>query len=208
MAQSSSSKRLQLGILISGRGSNMAAIIDAIASGRLDAQAAVVISDKPQAEGLKIAAAHKIPTQVFQLKSFETKDAFEQAILKALTAHQVDLVVLAGYMKLVGNTLLNAYCNRMMNIHPSLLPAFKGMDAQRQAIESRATKSGCTVHFVTAALDGGPIILQQAVPVTAEDTVASLSQKILKYEHQLYPEAIQLYAQGRLAVNGDKVVIQ
>ncbi|MEK9728140.1 MAG: phosphoribosylglycinamide formyltransferase [Candidatus Margulisiibacteriota bacterium] len=181
----------KLGILISGRGSNMSAIINNIHAGELNAEVAVVISHNPMANGLVVAASQGIPTEVFELSMFESRDAYEFEIIKCLNNYDVDLVVLAGYMKLVGDPLLNAYSERMINIHPSLLPSFKGLNAQKQALEYGVKIAGCSVHYVTKEMDAGPIIMQAAVPVFDDDTEESLTQRILVEEHKLYPKAIQ-----------------
>jgi phosphoribosylglycinamide formyltransferase-1 len=180
-----------LGVLISGRGSNMAAIIDQVKNGQLNANIAVVISNKPTAKGLLLAAEHGIKTHVFDPKSFDTQDAYEQAIVDCLQASGVELVVLAGYMKLVGDPLLTTYKDRMVNIHPSLLPSFKGLNAQQQALDYGVKITGCTVHYVTKEMDAGPIILQAAVPVFDDDDVDSLSQRILTEEHRIFSVGIQ-----------------
>ncbi|MGE4170386.1 MAG: phosphoribosylglycinamide formyltransferase [Candidatus Margulisiibacteriota bacterium] len=183
----------RLGILISGRGSNMAAILKAIEAGTLGAIPAVVLSHNPKAEGLVTAAQQDIPTFAELISEFDSKEAYEAWVVGVLKDHQVDLVILAGYMRLVGPTLLAAFPNRILNIHPSYLPAFKGLHAQRQAVEAGAKESGCSVHVVDDTLDGGPLILQTKVPVLPGDTEASLSERILVQEHQLYPKAIAQY---------------
>lgn len=202
---------LKIGVLISGRGSNLLAIHNAIQSGILQASIAVVISNKKEAPGLIRAKAEGLPCVFHDPKPFagsaNSREAYDQALVKILEAHGVELVILAGYMKIITATLINPYQWKIMNIHPSLLPAFPGLSAQQQALDWGVKMGGCTVHFVTEGVDEGPIILQAAVPVHEEDTVESLSARILKEEHRIYPQAIQLYAEGRLQVQGRRVNI-
>ena len=169
----------------------MAAILDRIADGRLEADAAVVISNKPNAKGLEIAASHGVDTNVFEPGDYDNRDAYENDVVACLQSYDVDLVVLAGYMKLVGDPLLTAYEGKMINIHPSLLPSFKGLNAQQQALDYGVKITGCTVHYVTQEMDAGPIILQAAVPVMDDDSVESLSERILAEEHRLFSEGIK-----------------
>jgi phosphoribosylglycinamide formyltransferase-1 len=196
----------RLGVLVSGRGSNLQAIIDAIASGRLDASIAIVLTNRAGAAALDRASAAGIATRYFNEKEFAGRDEFDRAVAAALAEKQVDLVCLAGYMRLVGAPLLHAFPNRILNIHPSLLPAFPGLEAQRQAIEHGVKVSGATVHFVTRELDGGPIVLQAAVSVRPGDTVETLSARILVEEHRIYPEAIQIVLDGGWSIAGRRVV--
>ena len=168
----------------------MAAILDRIADGRLAVDAAVVISNKPDAKGLEVAASHGVDTKVFEPGGYDNRDAYENDIVACLQSYDVDLVVLAGYMKLVGNPLLTAYEGKMVNIHPSLLPSFKGLNAQKQALDYGVKITGCSVHYVTKEMDAGPIILQAAVPVMDDDTVELLSDRILVEEHRLFSEGI------------------
>ena len=170
----------------------MTAIHQRIQSNELNATITVVISNKASAPGLDYAREHGIPVQVFEPHSFETNDDYEAAIVACLVAHKVDLVVLAGYMKLVGDPMLTAFSGRMVNIHPSLLPSFKGLHAQQQALEYGVKVSGCTAHYVIKEMDAGPIIIQAAVPVHDDDTVESLSDRILLQEHHIYFLAIQV----------------
>lgn len=190
-----SSPKINIGILISGRGSNMKAIYHAIQSGDIQANIQVVISDNPHSEGLAWAQKMGLPTYAISRNAFEKKSDFETAILEKLHAHQAQWVVLAGYMRLVGKTLLTPYKGRMINIHPSLLPAFPGLHAQAQAIAYGVKVSGCTVHFVDQTMDGGPIIAQETVPVLPDDTEDSLSQRILEVEHRLLPTVLKVIAQ-------------
>jgi phosphoribosylglycinamide formyltransferase-1 len=199
---------VRLGILASGRGSNLQAIIDAIEKGSLDAVVAVVLSNKAEAPALECARAHQIPAIFLNPDLIVGREKFDAMILEHLRRHQVELVALAGYMKIVTSVLINAFPNRMMNIHPSLLPAFPGLAAQKQALDWGAKVTGCTVHFVTEGVDAGPIIRQATVPVREDDTTESLSARILNDEHRIYPEAIQLFVEGRLIVEGRRVHIK
>jgi len=192
----------RLGILISGRGSNLQSIIDAIGRGELAAEIAVVISNRPEAAGLLRAREAGLETVCLSQKNFDSRDAYDAAIARELMARKVDLVCLAGFMRLVGRPLLDAFPQRILNIHPSLLPAFPGLDAQRQALEHGVCVAGATVHVVTAELDGGPIVLQAAVPVFPDDTVESLSARILIEEHRLYPRAVGLVLDGQWRIEG------
>jgi phosphoribosylglycinamide formyltransferase-1 len=200
-----------MGVLVSGRGSNLQAIHSAIQSGTLQSTIAVVISNKKEAPGLTRAKGEGLPCVFHDPKPFageaNAREAYDQALVEILRNHGVELVILAGYMRIVTATLINTYQGKIMNIHPSLLPAFPGLSAQQQALDWGAKMSGCTVHFVTEGVDEGPIILQAAVPVSEGDTVESLSARILKEEHRIYPEAIQLYAEGRLQIQGRQVKI-
>ncbi len=197
-----SDARPDIGVLISGRGSNLQALIDAIEDGRLAARIAVVISNRPSAAGLDRARAAGIETLVIEHRAFPTRDEFDAALAGALRARGVSLVCLAGFMRLIGAPLLDAFPNRILNIHPSLLPAFPGVDAQRQALAHGVKVSGATVHLVTRELDGGPIVIQSAVPVRDDDTVDTLSARILVEEHRIYPEAVRLVLQGGWTVDG------
>ncbi len=196
----------RLGILISGRGSNLQSIIDAVAQGRLDATVAVVISNRAEAAGLLRAREAGLEALQLSPRDHPNRDAYDRAVVSALTARGVDLVCLAGFMRLVGRPFLDAFPNRILNIHPSLLPSFPGVEAQRQALEHGARISGATVHLVTDELDGGPIVLQSAVPVLANDTVDSLSARILVEEHRIYPEAIALVLAGGWSLDGRRFV--
>jgi phosphoribosylglycinamide formyltransferase-1 len=195
-----------IGVLISGRGSNLQAIIDAIDQRRLDASIAIVISNKAGAAGLERAAAAGITTAVMTHARWPDRDAYDAALVEALRAADVSLVCLAGFMRLLGPTFIQAFPNRVLNVHPSLLPAFPGVEAQRQAIEHGVKISGATVHLVTAELDAGPIVLQSAVPVMAADTPESLSARILVEEHKLYPEAIGLVLAGGWRLDGRRFI--
>ena len=196
----------RLGILISGRGSNMLAIGDAIAAGRLDATIAVVVSSRPGAPGLERAAAAGIPTAVIAPKDHASREACDRAIVDVLRAHDVELVCLAGYMRLITPAFVEAFPNAILNVHPSLLPSFPGLDAQHQAWTHGVKVSGATVHFVTAELDAGPIVLQAAVPVEESDTADTLSARILIEEHRIYPAAIARVLAGGWRIEGRRVV--
>jgi len=196
----------RIGVLISGRGSNLQAIVDAIAERRLDATVAVVISNRSDAAGLQRVRAAGIEGLHLAPREFSDRDAYDSAIVRELRARDVSLVCLAGYMRLVGPALLDAYRDRILNIHPSLLPAFPGLDAQKQALEHGVRVAGATVHLVTSELDGGPIVLQAAVPVLDDDTVETLSARILVEEHRLYPEAIAILLAGGWRVDGRRFV--
>jgi phosphoribosylglycinamide formyltransferase-1 len=195
-----------LAILISGRGSNLQSIIDAIATRALDATIAVVVSNRPEAAGLLRAREAGVPAVCLRPRDYSSADAYEGAVVEALRAHDAGLVCLAGFMRIVGPTLLDAFPERMLNIHPSLLPSFPGLDAQRQALEHGVRISGATVHLVTSELDGGPIVLQSAVPVLPHDSVDTLSARILVEEHKIYPQAIQLVLGGGWRIEGRRFV--
>ena len=207
----SSARLVRLGLLVSGRGSNLQAIIDAIEGNALSAEIAVVLSNKQAAGGLERARKHGAPAVWLDPKPFagrpDSREAYDRAVLEVLQKHEVDLVLLAGYMKIVTAVLVSAYENRMMNIHPSLLPSFPGLDVQKKAIEHGCKIAGCTVHFVTEGVDEGPIIIQAAVPIVEGDTADALAARILEQEHHIYPRAIQLYAEGKLRVEGRRVVV-
>ncbi len=201
-------KAVVLGVLVSGNGTNLQAIIDRIASGNLTASVACVISNKGDAYALERARNHGIPAIHLNHKEYANREAYDAALVATLREHGVELVILAGFMRILTPTIIDSFSNRIMNIHPALLPSFPGLDAQKQAIEYGVKVSGCTVHFVDAGCDTGPIIIQSVVPVLDDDTEESLSQRIHKEEHRIYPEAIQLFAEGRLIVNGRRVVVR
>lgn len=201
-------KQLSIGVLISGAGTNLQAIIDAIENGKLDAKIEIVLSNKADAYGLERARRHGIPTNVLNHKDFSSREAFDEAVVALLGACGVELVVLAGFMRLLSPVFIKAYSNRIMNIHPALLPAFPGLNVQQRAVDHGARFSGCTVHFVNEECDEGPIIMQAVVPVLPEDTGETLAARILVQEHHIYPRAIQLYAEGRLKVDGRKVLVE
>jgi phosphoribosylglycinamide formyltransferase-1 len=202
---------LALGVLISGRGSNLLAILDAIQEGKLDATVKVVVSNKANAAGLERAKERGTQTIFIDPKPFAQKEnpreAYDVSVGTLLKDHGAECVALAGYMRIVTPELIRMFPWKMLNIHPSLLPAFPGLDAQRQALEWGVKVSGCSVHFVTEGVDEGPIICQKAVAINEEDTVETLSARILDQEHELYPQALQFMAQGRLQVEGRTVRI-
>lgn len=201
-------KKVKLGVLVSGRGSNLQAIIDNIEKGTLSAEVAVVISDQPESFALERARKHDIAALHLSAKGYKGKrDEYDALLVKELQKHQVDLVILAGFMRIISKTLVNAFANRVMNIHPALLPSFPGLHVQKAAIEHGVKFSGCTVHFVDEGMDTGPIIIQAVVPVLDNDTEDSLSARILKQEHKIFSKAVQLFAEGRLTVKGRRVVV-
>jgi phosphoribosylglycinamide formyltransferase-1 len=192
----------RLGILISGRGSNLQAIIDAVAARQLDATVAIVISNRAEAAGLQRARHAGIETLVLPPRHYHDRDAYDRALAEELRRRTVDLVCLAGFMRIVGAPLLDAFPNRILNIHPSLLPAFPGLNAQQQALDYGIKVTGATVHLVTSSLDDGPIVVQAAVPVLDGDSVEMLSDRILIEEHRLYVEAIRIVLDGRWRISG------
>lgn len=195
----------RIGILISGRGSNMLALADAVRDGSIpEAEVAVVISDQSNAQGLLRAAERGIETLLIERRG-RTRALHDREIVAALRARAVDLVCLAGYMRLLSTEFIEAYAGRTLNIHPSLLPAFPGLDAQRQALDHGVKWTGCTVHFVDETLDGGPILAQQVVPVHDDDTVETLSARILPEEHRIYPEAVARVVRGDYEIDGRRV---
>ena len=200
-------KREVLGILCSGRGTNLQSIMTAVSKGEIHADIGIVLSDKPGAMALERAAKAGIATACIDRKLFANKDAFETALLSKLREAGVTLVILAGFMRLLGSTFLHEYGGRTMNIHPALLPSFVGAHAHRDTLAYGVKISGCTVHFVDEGMDTGPIILQAAVPVLDDDTEETLAARILKQEHIIYPRAIKLYCEGLLRVVGRKVRI-
>ncbi len=199
-------KVTRLGILISGRGSNMLSLDDAVRNGRIpDCEIAIVISDQREAPGLVRAEERGLKTLVVERRG-RSREGHDAEIVDALRSRQVDLVCLAGYMRLLSQKFLNAYPNRILNIHPSLLPAFPGLNSQKQALEHGVKWSGCTVHVVDEQLDGGPIVAQRIVPVLPDDTPETLAERILEQEHELYPEAVQLIASGNYEIIGRRVI--
>lgn len=196
-----------IAVLVSGRGSNLQAIIDSIGSGYLKARISVVVSDVEDAYALLRAKKHGIDAVFVNSKNFASKELYEKEILKVLKIHDTQLLLLAGYMRILGKTLLHSYRNRILNIHPALLPAFTGLHAQKQAFDHGVKVAGCTVHFVDETLDGGPIILQRCVEVKENDTPETLADRILEQEHKIYPEAVKLFVENRLRIEGRKVKI-
>ncbi|HSN14530.1 MAG TPA: phosphoribosylglycinamide formyltransferase [Anaeromyxobacteraceae bacterium] len=207
---------IRLGVLASGGGTNLQAILDACAAGRIDAKVAVVLSNVPGAGALARAERAGVATEVLPSKGVADRDAYDARLVERLRAHEVDLVCLAGYMRIVTPTFLRAFgpsgasrgCPRVINIHPGLLPGFPGLHAQRQALEYGARFAGCTVHFVDEGTDTGPVIVQAVVPVLPADDEAALAARILQQEHRLYAQAIQWIAQGRLSLDGRRVRVE
>lgn len=196
----------RLAILISGRGSNLQSIVDAVGSSQLSAEIAVVISSRRDAAGLMRAKEAGIEAMWVNPRDYADRDAYDRALVNILRDREVGLVCLAGFMRLVGDPLLRAFPNRILNIHPSLLPAFPGLEAQRQALEHGVRITGATVHIVNSELDNGPIVLQASVPVLDDDTVETLSARILVEEHRIYPEAIRLILESHWSIEGRRFV--
>jgi len=200
-------RQLPIGVLISGSGTNLQAIVDAIAAKRLDASIEIVLSNREDAYGLVRAQNHGLATVVLDHKKFSSREAFDEAVVEILRGRGVELVVLAGFMRLLSPVFIKAYSNRIMNIHPALLPSFPGLHVQKKAVDHGVRFAGCTVHFVNEECDEGPIIIQAVVPVFPDDTEEILAARILKQEHRIYPRAIQLYSEGRLRVEGRRVLV-
>ena len=199
---------IALGVLVSGSGTNLQAILDRAAAKRLDARAAIVVSNRPGVRALERAAAAGVPTCVVDHRTFARREAFDAALVEKLRQADVELVVLAGFDRLVSRVLLGAFPQRVINIHPALLPAFKGLHAQRDALEYGVKLAGATVHLVDEETDHGPIVVQGAVVVRPDDTEETLRERILAIEHEIYPAAIQLFADGRIEVRGRLVVVR
>lgn len=197
----------KIGVVVSGRGSNLQSIIDHIAEGKLNVEIAVVVSDHKEAFALERAAKAGIPTAVVERKGCKDKAEFEDKIDAALREAGAEVVVLAGFMRILTGHFISRWEHKIINIHPALLPSFKGLDAQGQAVDYGVKVAGCTVHFVDEGTDTGPIILQKVVPVLDDDTEETLAARILKEEHKALPEAIQLWADGKLTINGRKVYV-
>lgn len=200
-------KRGRVAVLLSGRGSNFRALHDAILAGKVNADIVLVFSNKAEAPGLKTARERGLETLHLDPKNFPGKEAYDAAIVEELKKRQADLVCLAGYMKIITPLFCQAYRNQIMNIHPALLPSFPGLHAQKQAVDYGVRYSGATVHFVWEEVDAGPIIIQAVVPVHQDDTEETLAERILEWEHKIYPEAVRLYFEGKLEVRGRKVYI-
>ena len=199
---------INIGVLVSGRGTNLQAIIEAIEEDKIAGEIKVVMSDNPDAYALKRAQQYHIDTRYVDFKEFKDRESYDKKIIKILKEKKIELVVLAGYMRILSPYFIRSYKNKIINIHPALLPSFPGLHAQRQTLEYGVKVSGCTVHFVDEGVDSGPIILQKAVEVSDDDTEESLAEKILKEEHQIYPQAIQLFSESRLMIKGRKVLIK
>lgn len=196
----------RIGVLLSGRGSNFEALADSIAAGKIpSAEIAIVVSNRENAPGIERARARGIATKVILSKGLE-REAYDRLVVAVLKENKIDLICLAGYMRLISAYFVSQFPNRILNIHPSLLPAFPGLEAQRQALEHGAKISGCTVHFVDENLDAGPIVLQSAVPIDDADTSETLSAKILREEHRIYSEAVRIVLEGRFRIDGRRVL--
>jgi len=208
MADKQSANPIKLGVLISGSGTNLQALIEAIGRGELAAEIRIVISNRADAYGLERARQAGINTMVIDHRRFPSREDFDRQLVSELAAAQVELVVLAGFMRLLSTVMLRAFPNRIMNIHPALLPAFPGLHVQKAAVDYGARFSGCTVFFVTEGVDDGPIIIQAAVPVYPDDSEETLATRILAQEHRIYPRAIALFQEGRLEVRGRQVIVK
>jgi len=202
------SQPCKLAVLVSGNGSNLQVFIDKIESGQLNAQIACVISNNPDAFALTRARTHNLPVIIHENSRFSGRREYDTALVSILREHGVELVVLAGFMRILSNVMVEAFPNAIMNIHPALLPSFPGLHAQQQALEYGVRFSGCTVHFVDCGTDTGPIVLQAVVPVDQDDTVESLSLRIQAEEHRTFPEAVKLFTEGKILVDGRHVRIQ
>jgi phosphoribosylglycinamide formyltransferase-1 len=200
-------KKGRVAVFLSGRGSNFVAIHDAIVEGKINAEIALVFSNKKEAPGLKIAIERGLETLFLNPKEYSSREAYDEAIIEEIQKKDIDLIILAGYMKILTALFCNTFKNKIMNIHPALLPSFPGLHVQQKAIDWGVRFSGATVHFVTAEVDMGPIILQAAVPVLQDDTEDTLSERILEQEHMIYPEAVKLYFEGRIEIKGRRVLI-
>jgi len=200
-------RNLRTAILISGRGSNMEALINAAGKKDFPAEIVLVLSNRPAAEGLKFAKKAGIPTVVVDHTKFESRDAFEEAIDENLKVAKTELVCLAGFMRVLNATFVNRWRDRILNIHPSLLPSFRGLHTHERVLEAGVKFTGCTVHFVRPEMDDGPIIIQATVPVNTEDTAITLAARVLEFEHKIYPEALKLVAEGKVKVSGGKATV-
>jgi phosphoribosylglycinamide formyltransferase-1 len=201
-------KKIGIEVLVSGSGSNLQAIIDRIEEGKLDAEIRLVVSNNPDAFALERCRKHRIPAVVIDHRLFSSREKFDERMIEALRAAGVDLVVMAGFMRILTCGFFRAFPMRIMNIHPALLPAFPGTHVQRKALEYGVRFSGCTVHFADEGVDTGPIIIQAVVPVLEDDIEETLAARILKEEHRIYPEALQWYAEGRMEIEGRRVRIK
>ncbi len=199
---------VKIGVLVSGRGTNLQAIIDSISEGKLEAEITLVISDQEEAPALERCRKAGVPWEVVRRKDHSSKEDFENAIAEKLEGSGCSLVVLAGFMRLLGSGFLSRFPDRVINIHPSLIPAFQGLKAQKRAVEFGARVSGCTVHLVDESVDGGPVVVQAVVPLLPEDDEESLSRKILEYEHRILPQTIQWFSEGRIEKRGRIVVVR
>ena len=201
-------KKFRLGVLVSGRGTNLQSILDAIGKGEVPAEVGVIISNKETAPALERGRQHGVESIFLNPKDFASREAYDRELVTLLNARDIDLGCLAGYMKILTAGFIRAFAGKIINIHPSLLPAFPGLDVQQKALDHGVKFAGCTVHFVEEEVDTGPIVLQAVVPVQDGDTTETLSARILEQEHQIYPRAIQLIAENRLRIQGRRVLIQ
>jgi phosphoribosylglycinamide formyltransferase-1 len=195
-------------ILISGRGSNLEAILKGIKNGIIKANVSAVISNKKEARGLKVAQDFGVKTIFVNPNEFENREEYDKHLVKIIKEHNADYVILAGYMRILTDYFIDSFENRILNIHPSLIPSFKGLKAQKQALDFGVKFTGCSVHFVSKELDSGPIIIQAVVPVLPDDTEESLSNRILKYEHLIYPQAIKWLVEDRVKIEGRNVIVE
>lgn len=200
-------KKVSIGVLVSGSGSNLQSIIDHIEAGTLDAEIRIVISNNPDAFALERCKKHRICAVVVDNRKFDSRESYDRQTITILESSGVELVVMAGFMRILSPEFFRAFPRRIMNIHPALLPAFPGIHVQHKAVEYGVKFAGCTVHFADEGIDTGPIIIQSVVPVYEDDTADTLSARILKEEHRIYPQAIQYYAEGRIEIQGRKVLI-
>ncbi len=198
---------LPIVVLLSGSGSNLQAIINKIAEGRLNARIMAVISNKADAYGLERAKKAGIPTEVIEHHQFDSRESFDAQLIKTIDKYQPKLIVLAGFMRILTDDFVNHYYGRMINIHPSLLPRYRGLHTHRRALEAGDSEHGLTIHYVSSELDGGPVILQKTVPVLEDDDEQTLAQRVLEQEHQAYPQVIQWIAENRVQVSGNQVLI-
>ena len=196
---------MKIGVLISGSGSNLQSLIDAQGDGGLSAEIVTVISNVPNVQGLERARSHGIPTKVVNHKDYDTRADFDNAVNKTLLLADVDFICLAGFMRILGDDFVNKWVDRIINIHPSLLPSFKGLNTHKRAIDAGIRFAGCTIHFVRNSLDEGPIILQAVVPTLPDDTPKKLAIRVLQQEHKIFPLAVRMIAEGRVKVEGNKV---
>ena len=201
-------KLKKLAILISGRGSNLEAILNGVKKGLIKAEIPIVISNKDNVRGLEIAREFGVKSQFVNPKDFKSREDYDKYLVELIKSHNVDYVILAGYMKILTDYFIDSFENRIINIHPSLIPSFKGLKAQKQALEFGAKFTGCTVHFVSKELDSGPVIVQAVVPVLPEDTEESLSNRILKMEHRIYPQAVKWLVDDRVEIKGRNVIVK
>jgi phosphoribosylglycinamide formyltransferase-1 len=201
-------KKVGIGVLVSGSGSNLQSIIDHIEGGTLDAEIKMVLSNNPDAYALERCRKHHISSVVLDHRQFDRRESYDRRAIAMLESSGVELVVMAGFMRILSPDFFRAFPQRIINIHPALLPAFPGMHVQQKALEYGVKFAGCTVHFADEGIDTGPIIIQSVVPVYDDDTADTLSTRILKEEHRIYPQAIQYYAEGRIVIEGRKVLIR